>query len=224
MDPIDALTVLGLYRSAQPLESATPAPKAWAERMAVPTFPGSWTPCSNTMRCTRDNNSVAVTSRNGKTPTGPDGVLSVETRRNCSTRSKTCRGAEGASSRTACPSARKRRSASRCFLVLSFAARFGEIAGVAGIPWLLVSPGGLLDIADGDAPALTRSLHAGEVHVQYLGLAAGGIGGLDIFLRGFYLCCLFALLCRRLGRAAGGGDGLFRLAASLHLHLPVDRF
>ena len=44
MEPIDALTVLGLYRSAEPLESATPAPKAWAERMAVPTFPGSWTP------------------------------------------------------------------------------------------------------------------------------------------------------------------------------------
>src|SRR5918995_6810904 len=41
MEPIDALTVLGLYRSAEPLESATPAPKACADRMAVPTFPGS---------------------------------------------------------------------------------------------------------------------------------------------------------------------------------------
>src|SRR5215210_388084 len=41
IDPIVALTVLGLYRSAEPLERATPAPKAWAERMAVPTFPGS---------------------------------------------------------------------------------------------------------------------------------------------------------------------------------------
>ena len=58
MDPIDALTVLGLYRSAEPLESATPAPNAWAERIAVPTFPGSWTPCSSTMRCTRDSSSA----------------------------------------------------------------------------------------------------------------------------------------------------------------------
>src|SRR5215218_6805705 len=41
MDPMVALTVLGLYRSAEPLERATPAPKACAERMAVPTFPGS---------------------------------------------------------------------------------------------------------------------------------------------------------------------------------------
>src|SRR5918993_2005920 len=203
MDPIDALTVLGLYRSAVPLERATPAPNAWAERMAVPTFPGSWTPCSSTTRRTEASSLVVVTSRKGKTPAGPAGVLSVETRRNCSTLSKTCRGAEGASSRTAAPSARKRRSASRCFLALSFAARFGEIAGVPGIPWLLVSPGGLLDIADGDAPALARSLHASEVHVQLLGLASSGIGRLDLFLRCFYLFRLFDLLRRRLGRAAG---------------------
>src|ERR671911_2082201 len=203
MDPIDALTVLGLYRSAVPLERATPAPNAWAERMAVPTFPGSWIPCNNTTRRTEASRSVAVTSRKGKTPTGPDGVLSVETRRNWSTLSKTCTGAVGASSRTAAPSARKRRSASRCFLALSFAARFGEIAGVPGILRLLVSPGGLLDIADGDAPALARSLHAGEVHVQLLGLSASGFGRLDIFLRGFYLFRLFDLLRRHLGRAAG---------------------
>src|SRR5829696_1274667 len=221
MDPIVALTVFGLYRSAEPRERATPAPNAWAERMAVPTFPGSWTPCNNTTRRTEASSSVAVTSRKGKTPTGPDGVLSVETRRNRSTLSKTRRGAEGASSRTACPSARKRRSASRCFLVLSLAARFGVIAGIPGILWLLAPLGGLLDIADGDAPALARSLHTGEVHVQLLGLAAGGIGGLEIFVRGLYL---FRLLCRRLGRAAGGWAGLFRLGASLHLDPPVDRF
>src|SRR5919107_2497888 len=161
--------------------------------MAVPTFPGSWTPCNNTTRRTEASNSVAATSKKGKTPTGPEGVLSAETRRNCSTLSKTIRGAVGASSRMAAPSARKRRSASRCFLVLSLAARFGEIAGVSGILWLLVSPGGLLDIADGDAPALARSLHAGEVQVQLLGLAAGGIGDLEIILRGIYL---FRLLCR----------------------------
>src|SRR5215218_8502484 len=169
--------------------------------MAVPTFPGSWTPCNNTTSRTEASSSVAVTSRKGKTPTGPDGVLSVETRRNWSTLSKTCKGAVGASSRTTAPSARKRRSASRCFLVLSFAACFGEISGVPGIPWLLVSPGGLLDIADGDAPALARSLHAGEVNVQLLGLAAGSFGRLDIDLRGYYLFRLFYLL---LGRAACG--------------------
>src|SRR5918993_698238 len=197
MDPIDALTVLGLYRSAVPLERATPAPNAWAERMAVPTFPGSWTPCSSTTRRTEASSLVVVTSRKGKTPTGPAGVLSVETRRNCSTLSKTCTGAVGASSRTAAPSARKRRSASRCFLALSFAARFGEIAGVPGILRLLVSPGGLLDIADGDAPALARSLHAGEVHVQLLGLTSGGVGRFDFVLRGFYLFRYIHPLCWR---------------------------
>src|ERR671911_341262 len=201
MDPIVALTVFGLYRSAEPLESATPAPKACAERMAVPTFPGSCTPCNNATRRTEASSSVAVTSRKWKTPTGPDGVLSVETRRNWPTSSKTCKGAVGASSRTAAPSARNRRSASRCFLVLSLAARFGEIAGLPGIPWLLDSPGGLLDIADGDAPALAGSFHTGEVHVQFLGLATRGIGGLESVLRGFGL---FRLLCRRFGRAGGG--------------------
>src|SRR5215213_5845489 len=143
-------------------------------------------------------------SRKGKTPTGPEGVLSAETRRNWSTSLKTCRAAVVASSRTAAPSARKRPSASRCFLVLSLAARFGEIiAGGPGIPWLLVSPGGFLGIADGDAPALARTLHAGEVHVQRLGLAPGGFGRLDIVLRGFFLFRFLHLLCRRLGRAAG---------------------
>src|SRR5215210_7432250 len=62
------------------MERATPAPKACAERMAVPTFPGSWTPCSTTTRCTEDSSSAAVTSRKGKSPTGPDGVLSVAAR------------------------------------------------------------------------------------------------------------------------------------------------
>jgi hypothetical protein len=133
MDPMEALTVLGLYRSAEPLERAMPAPKAWAERMAVPTFPGSWTPCSNKMRRVRDSSPVTLTSRNGKTPTGPAGVSRVDTRGICSSLSKTCRGVVGASARTAVPSARKRRSASRYFLILSLAARFMEIAGPPGI-------------------------------------------------------------------------------------------
>src|SRR5215218_11184171 len=42
-EPIVARTVLGLYRSAQPFERATPAPKAWADRMTAPTLPGSCT-------------------------------------------------------------------------------------------------------------------------------------------------------------------------------------
>src|SRR5215207_3020265 len=155
--------------------------------MAVPTLPGSWTLCNNTTRRAEASSLVVVTSRKGKTPTGPDGVVSVETRRNCSVLSKTCNGGVEASSSKAVPSATKSRSTSRCFLALSFAARFGEIAGVPGILWLLASPGSLLDVADGDAPALARSLHAGEVHVQLLGLADGGIGRLDFFLRGFYL-------------------------------------
>src|SRR5215210_5249666 len=225
MDPIDALTVLGLYRSAHPVESATPAPKAWAERMAVPTFPGSWTPCSKSTRRTEESSSPAVTSRKGKTPTGPAGVLSVETRRNCSTSSKTCKGVAGAAARIALPSAKNSRSASRRFLVLSLAARFGEIAGVPGIPGLLFVPGGPLDVADGDAPSLARPLHAGEVHVQFLGLARGGFGRRDVGRLGLVLrrLNLFRLLCRRLGRTLGGWAGLLGLRASFYLYPTLDR-
>src|SRR5215212_11075566 len=131
------------------------------------------------MRRTEDRSSDAPTSRKGKTPTGPAGVWSVETRRSCSIWSKTCKGGVGASSREAAPSAMKSRSTSRCFLALSFAARLREIAGVPGVPWLLVALSGLLDIADRNAPALARSLYAREVHVQLPGLACGGVGRLD---------------------------------------------
>src|SRR5215210_105901 len=192
--------------------------------MAVPTFPGSCTPCSRTTRRTEDSSPAAVTSRKGKTPTGPVGVLSVETRRICSTTSKTCKGSVGASSRTAVPSARKWRSASRCFLVLSFAARLGEIAGVPGLPWLLVPAGSLLDISDGDAPALSRPLHSGEVDVQLLSLAFGGVGSLGNFFRSFSLFRLLRLLRRQFGRTAGGLAGLFGLGAPFYLDPPVDRF
>src|SRR5215210_5562780 len=99
------------------------------------------------MRRAEDRSSAALTSMNGKTPAGPAGVLSVETRLNCSTLSKTCNGGVGASSSKTAPSATKSRSTSRYFLVLSFAARLREIAGDPGILWLLLAPGGLLDIA-----------------------------------------------------------------------------
>src|SRR5919107_2101121 len=154
------------------------------------------------MRRTEDRSSAASTSRKGKTPTGPAGVWSVETRRNCSAWSKTCNGGVGASSREAVPSAIKSRSTSRCFLALSFAARFREIAGVSGIPWLLLAPGGLLDVAHGDAPALARSLYAREVYLELLGLARGGVGRLDLRIRSFRLyhrLGLLRLLCLRCG-------------------------
>src|SRR5215203_6137346 len=179
------------------------------------------------MRRTEDRSSAALTSRKGKTPAGPAGVWSVEMRRNCSIWSKTCKGGVGASSREAAPSAMKRCSTSRCFLALSFAARLREIAGVPGIPWLLLAPGGLFDIAHGNAPSLARSVYAREVHVQLLGLACGGVGRLDLLIRSFRLYHRLSLLhficlrCGSLWSLAGGWAGWFD--APFHLDPPLDR-
>src|SRR5215212_9019186 len=180
-----------------------------------------------TTRRTEESKSATLTSRKEKIPTGPAGVLSVETRRTCSTSSKTSKGAVGASSRMALPSARKRRSASRCFLALSFAARLREIAGVSGIPWLRVSLGGLLDIADGDAPALPRPLHTREGHVELLGLAPGCVGRHDVGRPGVVLRSFsrwLGMLSGCFGGSAGGWSWLLGLDASLYLYPPVDRF
>src|SRR5919107_2412856 len=180
------------------------------------------------MRRTEDRSSAASTSRKGKTPTGPAGVWSVETRRNCSAWSKTCNGGVGASSREAVPSAMKSRSTSRCFLTLSLAARLREIAGFPGIPWLLFVPGGLLDVTHGNAPALARSLYAREVYFQLLGLAGGGVGRLDSPIRSFRLfrrLGLLHLLCLRGGSLwslAGGWAG--RFGAPFYLDPLLDRF
>src|SRR5215218_7572638 len=177
-EPMVARTVLGLYRSAQPFERATPASKAWAERMTAPTFPGSCTPCNSTMRSEAAISSRAGTSTKGKTPTGPVGVFSFDKRRTSSALSNSRRGSSLDSRITASPSARKSRSASRYFLRLSLAARLREIAGVSGIRRLPgLRFGCLLHVADGDATLLACALHLREIHAQLFRLAFGGLGG-----------------------------------------------
>src|SRR5215210_1421876 len=177
-EPMVARTVLGLYTSAQPFERATPASKAWAERITLPTFPGSCTPCNTTMRSEAAIRTRAGTSTKGKTPTGPVGVFSFDKRRTSSGLSNSRRGSSLDSRITASPSARKSRSASRYFLRLSLAARLREIAGVSGIRRLPgLRFGCLLHVADGDATLLARALHLREIHAQLFRLAFGGLGG-----------------------------------------------
>src|SRR5215212_3644059 len=182
-EPIVARTVLGLYRSAQPFDRATPAPKAWAERMTVPTFPGSCTPCNSTTRWQAAINSSGLTSRKGNTPTGPVGVLSVERRRTSSCSLKSRRGGSLDSRIRFAPSARNCRSASRCFFCLSLLARLRENWRSPGVRRLLVGGprfGGLLYVADGDAAVLARALDASEIHAELLGLAPGCLGGVNL--------------------------------------------
>src|SRR5215203_1849048 len=135
------------------------------------------------MRCTLERRTGTVTSRKLKTPTGPAGVFSVETRRICSSSSKTCTGGAVASSRKGVPSAKNSRSASRYFLALSLAARFGEIAGVPGIPPLLVGLCGVVYVPHDYSPALARSFHGRNVHPELFGFALGGLGSVHLDLR-----------------------------------------
>src|SRR5215216_1496699 len=182
-EPIVARTVLGLYRSAQPFERATPAPKAWADRMTAPTFPGSCTACNSTTRWQAMIDSSGVTSRKGNTPTGPVGVVSVERRRTSSGSLKSLCGGSLDSRIRFAPSARKSRSASRCFFWLSLPARLSESSGSPGVRRLLVGGlrfGRLVDVAHGDAAILARALDASEIHAQLLGPALGGVGRLDV--------------------------------------------
>src|SRR3712207_2009308 len=174
----------------------------------VPTLPGSWTPCNSTMRPAVESSVPADTSTKGKTPTGPVGVVSVERRRTSPGSSNSLFGGSSDSRIRASPSARNRCSASRCFLALSVAARLSEIAGVPGIRTSVVVDlrfGRVLHVADGDAPALARALHGGEVHAEFLGLAFRGFGGV-------YLALFFGSLLHvrydYLIFGAGGLDGL----------------
>src|SRR5215212_10098530 len=164
------------------------------------------------MRCTLERRAGTVTSRKLKTPTGPAGVFSVETRRICSSSSNICTGGTDASSRSGVPSARNRRSASRYFLALSLAARFGETAGEPGIPPLLVALCGLVHVPHDHAPALARSFQGRDVHPEFFGLALGRLGGVHLDLR-------LALRAFRLIR------GRFRLRCRdgpLHFDAPLD--
>ena len=74
-EPIDARTAFGPVGSAQPSDSATPAPNASAARSSVPTFPGSATcqSASVTGRVPRGRSSRR------KTATTRGGCASVET-------------------------------------------------------------------------------------------------------------------------------------------------
>src|SRR5215216_636938 len=192
-EPIVARTDLELYRSAQPFERATPASKAWAERMTAPTFPGSCTPCSSTMRSEAAIRSRAGTSTKGKTPTGPVGVVRLERRRTSPGSSNSRRGGSLDSRIRASPSARKRRSASRCFLRLSLAARLRETAGASGIRRLPgLRFGRLLHVADDDAAFLARTFHGGQVHAKLFRLAFGSLGGVHFaFFFGNHLHVLY---------------------------------
>src|SRR5215203_6613630 len=182
-EPIVARTVLGLYRSAQPFERATPAPKACAERMTAPTLPGSCTPCNSTRRWQAAINASGVTSRNGNTPTGPVGVVSVERRWTSSGSLKSLCGGSLDSRIRFAPSARNSRSASRCFFWLSLLARLSESSVSPGVRRLLVGGlrfGRLVDVAHGDAAVLARALDASEIHAQLLCLALGGLGSVNL--------------------------------------------
>src|SRR5829696_398354 len=214
-EPIVARTVLGLYRSAQPFERATPAPKACAERMTAPTLPGSCTPCNSTRRWQAAINASGVTSRNGNTPTGPVGVVSVERRRTSSGSLKSLCGGSLDSRIRFAPSARNSRSASRCFFWLSLLARLRESSGVRR---LLV--GGLLfgrfvDVADRDTAVLARALDGREIHVELLRLALGGIGGVNLPL------VLSSLLNVAHDDATLGSGGLDRLKVYVQLLGPA---
>src|ERR671916_2090086 len=182
-EPIVARTVLGLYRSAHPFERATPASKACAERTTVPTFPGSCTPCSSTTRSRAAVRSQAATSRKGKTPTGPVGVVSVERRRTSSASLNSFKGGSSDSKVNCVPSAKKSRSASRCFFWLSLAARLMEITGGHRDRRLALGGlclGRLVHVADGDAAVLAGALDGRKIDAQLLSLALGGLGGVHL--------------------------------------------
>src|SRR5215217_3695767 len=212
-EPIVARTVLGLYRSAQPFERATPAPKACAERMIAPTLPGSCTPCNSTRRWQAAINASGVTSRNGNTPTGPVGVVSVERRRTSSGSLKSLCGGSLDSRIRFAPSARNSRSASRCFFWLSLLARLRESSGVrrllvggiggVNLPLVLSS---LLNVAHDDATLGSGGLDRLKVHVQLLGSALGGVCRLDVrVLLRLRSSCLHLAFGLRLLRLLLGG-------------------
>src|SRR5918994_1304190 len=60
------------------------------------------------------------------------------------------------------------------------------------IPKLLIC--GVLHVADSDLPPGPGTLHLGEVHAKFLGLALGGLRGVGLFLSAA-LCGILGLLC-----------------------------
>src|ERR687893_1513929 len=183
--------------------------------MVVPTLPGSCTPCNRTTRPVVESSAPAETSPKGKTPTGPVGVLSVERRRTSPGSPKSLFGGSLDSWIRVSPSARNRRSASRCFLALSFAASLSETAGIPGFhPSGVVGLrfGRLLHVADGDAPALTRALYAREVHAELFRLALRRVGGVHLAL---LVGSLLHVLYNDAPLGAGALDG-----PEVHIQLP----
>ena len=91
------------------------------------------------------------------------------------------------------------------------------------IPKLLIC--GVLHVADSDLPPGPGTLHLGEVHAKFLGLALGGLRGVGLFLSAA-LCGILGLLCGLArsvlglpGRLTGGVLGTLRGLPGLVCHL-----
>src|ERR671910_514080 len=145
--------------------------------MTVPTLPGFCTPCKRTSRSRVESRASAPTSRKGKTPTGPVGVVSVERRRTSSAAVKSLRGGFFDSRTRLAPSARKSCSASRCFFRSSLAARLSETSGVRRLAVACLRFCRFVHVPNGYATVLARALNASEVDAKLLGFALGGLGG-----------------------------------------------
>lgn len=122
-------------------------------------------------------------STNANTPTGPVGVLSVESFFMSPGSVKSEIGGSGDSETRLSPSPRKARSDSRCFFRVSLAARF--TVNPCGPPrsrslLALLLFGGLIHVADRDTALLARAFDLGEFHVLFLGLALRGVGYVDL--------------------------------------------
>src|ERR671910_1540430 len=183
--------------------------------MTVPTLPGFCTPCKRTSRSRVESRASAPTSRKGKTPTGPVGVVSVERRRTSSAAVKSLRGGFFDSRTRLAPSARKSCSASRCFFRSSLAARLSETSGVRRLAVACPRFCRFVHVPDGYATVLARALDASEVDAKLLGFALGGLGGVDLAL-------LFGGLLYVFDHDLGiGAGGLNRLQVHVQLLRPA---
>src|ERR687897_1360371 len=183
--------------------------------MTVPTLPGFCTPCKRTSRSRVESRASAPTSRKGKTPTGPVGVVSVERRRTSSAAVKSLRGGFFDSRTRLAPSARKSCSASRCFFRSSLAARLSETSGVRRLAVACLRFCRFVHVPNGYATVLARALNASEVDAKLLGFALGGLGGVDLAL-------LFGGLLDVIDDDLGiGADGLNRLQVHVQLLRPA---
>src|ERR671910_1396866 len=185
--------------------------------MTVPTLPGFCTPCKRTSRSRVESRASAPTSRKGKTPTGPVGVVSVERRRTSSAAVKSLRGGFFDSRTRLAPSARKSCSASRCFFRSSLAARLSETSGARRLAVARLRFCRFVHVTDGYATVLARALDASEVDAELLGFALGGLGGVDLAL-------LFGGLLHVIDHdLALGAGGLNRLHVHVQLLRPALR-